>query len=122
MLFQRSRELCGVVRHILELASPRFLLTARTVLAEIGFSIGLFPLLAAYAVLIYGLHLLRAFQSQERIWVAALDARVQSRVVMPVPCPICFLVESPSDEAFFEQSFILLGFRRPCVSSGLITC
>ncbi len=71
---------------------------------------GWMPVVAASVLVAYGLHQLRHFQSQERIWTASLDrARLLSLLLVALS-PFTYWWNRRPNEPFFAQSMVLLVF------------
>lgn len=87
---------------------------ARSSMDESFNTYGSLPAVAASALVAYGLHQLRHFQSQERIWVAALDrARILSLLLVALS-PFTTWSSRHPEVPFFAQNMLLL------VVSGLL--
>lgn len=73
-------------------------------------SFGATPAVVASALVAYGLHQLRHFQSQERIWTSALHrARLLSLLLLALS-PFAHWWSRHPSEPFFAQSMVLLLF------------
>lgn len=83
---------------------------ARTAMDDSFRGYGTLPAVAASLLVAYGLHQLRYFQSQERIWSAALHrARLVSLLLVALS-PFTHWWNRHPDEPFFIQSMTLLVF------------
>lgn len=83
---------------------------ARTAMDDSFRGYGTAPAVAASLLVTYGLHQLRHFQSQERIWSAALHrARLVSLLLVALS-PFTHWWSRHPDEPFFIQSMTLLVF------------
>jgi hypothetical protein len=71
---------------------------------------GVFPALAATAVLYHGLHLLGNFQSQERVWISALERAKVIALVNIALSPFLFWYNKVPGQTFFAMivSFLAL--------------
>ena len=83
---------------------------ARTAMDDSFRGYGPLPAIAASLLLAYGLHQLRYFQSQERIWSSALHRARLISLLLVALSPFTFWWSRHPDEPFFIQSMTLLVF------------
>ena len=84
------------------------LLDAKSALEDSWNPLGFGPVLAASALVLYGVHQFGRFQPQERVWAAAVERARMLALLLLALAPFTVWWSRRPDEPFFAHSLVLL--------------